>query len=111
MNTASGLLATWVFLAFAVERLVELVMNIVPALDKRRILGVNVPTLLALVLSLVLAYGAGLDFFTMFGISFKWNPVGPAVSGFFMGGGSNLVHDIVEWVNAKKTMARLRSMG
>lgn len=110
MNTAGGLLATWIFLAFAVERLVELVMNIVPSMDKKRVLGIQIPILLAMVLSLGLAYGAGLDFFNMFGICFKWPMVGPAISGLFMGGGSNLVHDIVEWVNAKKTLARLRSM-
>lgn len=110
MNTASGLLATWVFLAFAVERLVELVMNVVPMLDKKRVFGIQIPTLLAMALSLFLAYGSGLDFFAMFGISFQWRPVGPAITGLFMGGGSNLVHDIVEWVNAKKTMARIRCM-
>jgi hypothetical protein len=111
MNTAGGLLATWVFLAFAVERLVELLVNIVPTMDKKKVLGIQVPTLLAMTLSLGLAYGAGLDFFAMFGIGFKWRLAGPAISGLFMGGGSNLVHDIVEWVNAKKTMAKLRSMG
>ena len=110
MSTAGGLLATWVFLAFAVERLVELVMNILPTLDRKKVLGVQVPTLLALVLSMVLAYGAGLDFFRIFGISFKWCLVGPAMTGLFMTGGSNLVHDIVEWVNAKKIMAKIRCM-
>ncbi len=111
MTTAGGLLATWIFLAFAVERLVELAINIAPALDKKRVFGIQVQTLLAMVVSLGLAYGAGLDFFAMFGIGFKWRLAGPAISGLFMGGGSNLVHDIVEWVNAKKTMAKLRSMG
>ena len=85
----------------------ELVLRLVPQLDKRHVGGLPVPVLLAFVLALLLAYGAGLDFFAIFGVQFAWPVVGPLLSAIFMVGGSNLIHDLVGWVQAAKEGARL----
>lgn len=53
-------------------------------------------------LSILLAFGAGLDFFVMFGIPFSIPYVGIILSGFFVSGGTKLVHDIIEWVAGKQ---------
>jgi hypothetical protein len=100
------MLLAWAFLAFAVERLVELVLKMLPFIDKSKISQVDIGMALALLLSSVLAFGANLDFFKMFEIEFSWPYVGPAISALFMTGGSQLVHDITEWVKANKDFAK-----
>ncbi|MGI6344472.1 MAG: hypothetical protein ACOX18_05330 [Bacillota bacterium] len=55
--------AVWLFLAMVMERSVELVVRIVPGLNSRKLWGLSVPALVAFLFSLVLAYGANLDFF------------------------------------------------
>ncbi|NLY53737.1 MAG: hypothetical protein GX060_03820 [Firmicutes bacterium] len=100
-------LMVWLFLSFTVERIVELILCLIPQLDaKRQIAGINVPGLLAFVVALVLSYGAQLDFFQMFGVSFQWPAIGPLLSAFFMVGGSGVIHDLIGWVNAAKENSR-----
>ena len=93
------ILTTWLFLAFVVERVTELLLNMFPGI---RTLYEKAPDILALTLSILLALGAGLDFFGMFGIPFSIPYVGIILSGFFMSGGTKLVHDIIEWVGGKQ---------
>lgn len=100
------LLLAWLFLAFVVERLVEVVLKVFPWFDKKRIVFVDVAMILALAFSLVIAFGANLDFFQMFGIEFAWPYVGPVVAAILMMGGSNLVHDIIKWVEASKDVTK-----
>ncbi len=107
MNTGPmTLLLAWLFLAFVVERLVEVVLKLFPWFDKKRIIYVDVAMILALAFSLVIAFGANLDFFQMFGIEFAWPYVGPVVAAILMMGGSNLVHDIIKWVEASKDVTK-----
>ena len=93
------ILTTWLFLAFVVERVTELLLNMFPGI---RTLYEKAPDILALALSILLAFGAGLDFFAMFAIPFTIPYVGIILSGFFMAGGTKLVHDIIEWVAGKQ---------
>lgn len=100
------LLVAWVFLAFAVERMVELFLKMFPFVDKTKVSQVDIGMILSLLLSLVLAFGARLDFFAMFEIEFAWPVVGFILSALFMTGGSQLVHDITGWVTANKEKAK-----
>jgi hypothetical protein len=94
--------AVWLFLAMVMERSVELVVRIVPGLNSRKLWGLSVPALVAFLFSLVLAYGANLDFFALFEFEFEWDFLGPFFSALFMTGGSSLLHDLMEWVRASK---------
>ncbi len=107
-----SVLVLWVFLAFVVERIVEVVLKVFPSLDKKKFLGVETPLLLSFVFSLITAVGANLNFFDLFGICFRWYFVGYIFSALTMTGGSNLLHDIVEWVRTGKelTCARFRNV-
>jgi len=96
------LLMVWLFLAFVIERLVEVLVKLLPFLQEITIKQVNVEMLLSLLAALVLSFGANLDFFKLFSIDFQWPYVGCVLSAFFMAAGSNVVHDITEWVKASK---------
>ena len=94
------ILTTWLFLAFVVERVTELLLNMFPGI---RDIYEKAPDILALALSILLALGAGLDFFGMFGIPFSIPYVGIILSGFCMSGGTKLVHDLLEAVSQLKS--------
>lgn len=96
----------WLFLAFTVERIVELLLLLVPKLDKKQFLGVDLPVCLSLIFSLILAFGARLDFFEIFGVSFRWPEVGTVLTAIFMVGGSSAIHDVLGWLNASKINTR-----
>lgn len=96
----------WLFCSFAVERLVEQLMRVWPSLHKRQLAGIDVPTIISFALALFLAYGARIDFFAIFQIEFAWPSFGPLLSAVFMAGGSNAVHDMLEWVKASKEGAK-----
>lgn len=106
MDSPIGILVVWLFMAFVVERLVEVVLRVFPMFDHKKIGMVNIAMVLTLVFSLVIAFGASLDFFEMFGITFQWPYVGPVVSALLMMGGSSLVHDVIQWVQANKETAK-----
>lgn len=99
-------ITTWLFLSFTVERLVELVLQIFPILHKKKVMAVDIGLLLGLMFSLILSYGARLNFFEVFDIRFVWPELGPFFTALFMAGGSNFVHDITEWVKASKENAK-----
>ncbi len=101
-----GLITTWLFLSFTVERLVELVLQLFPILHKRKIRAVDIGLLLSLGFSLVLSYGARLNFFELFDIRFIWPHLGPFFTALFMAGGSSVVHDLTQWVKASKENAK-----
>lgn len=98
-------LVIWLFLAFVVERLVEGVKVIFPAvkrLQKSYENEVAVPLLIALVFSGVIIYGTDLDFFRMFNLDFKIPYAGIVVTAFFTALGTPVVHDVISWVENKK---------
>lgn len=109
MSVRHDLVILWFFLAFAVERFVEIIVNVVPGIHRRRLLGVEVPVLLAFVLSLTIAMGTALDFFQVFNIEFRWPCEGYVLTALVMAGGSNLIHDIVSWVRAGKEARQIRA--
>lgn len=102
-------LLTFLFLAFVIEKLVEVVFGVIPFFDHKKILLIDVAKVLALIFGLVFAWGASLDFFALFEIPFAWPYVGFVVSALIMMGGSSLVHDITEWIAAKKSEAKAQS--
>lgn len=107
MVNGMSILLVWFFLAFIVERIVELVLKLLPVLDHTKLIGIDTPMFLSLLISLVLAFGANLDFFQMFHIDFGWLYIGPVVSAILMMGGSNLVHDIIDWISSAKQNAKI----
>ena len=64
------LIAVWLFLAFVIERLVEVIVKLMPFLKQLNIQEVNIEMFLALAASLVIAFGTELDFFKIFTIEF-----------------------------------------
>lgn len=92
----------WFFVALAVERLVEIILTMLPALQKGKPFGIDVGLLLAFAFSLILAYGVPLDVFDLVGFSPQWVWLGPFVSALFLTGGSNMLHDLAEWLKATK---------
>ena len=99
-------ITVWLFLSFTLERIVGLLLSVFPRLDKKQVVGVDIPVILALVLALVLSFGAHLNFFEIFAVDFQWPFVGNFLTAFFMVGGSSVVHDILGWVNASKENSR-----
>lgn len=102
LNTVAAMITIFLFLSFLVERLVEWVVRLVPPLADVEIKYVNLQMVLAVLFSLILAFGAKLDFFVMMGIPFFWPYVGIILTAIVMSGGSNFVHDIIGWVEAQK---------
>jgi len=106
LNTVAAMITIFLFLSFLVERLVEWVVRLIPPLDDVEIKFVNIQMVLAVLFSLILAFGAKLDFFVMMGIPFYWPYVGIILTAIIMSGGSNFVHDIIGWVEARKELAK-----
>lgn len=103
MLTIVGVLIfAWIFLAYVVERMVEATVTIFPGLDKRTLFKSPLNLLIALFYSVVIAFGAKLDFFVMFGLAFAWTWVGPLVAALLMAGGSKVAHGILKWYFANK---------
>lgn len=97
----SGVLV-WLFLSFIVERITEWFVKLFPKLEKIKVGAVNVEMLIAFIVSLLLAFSAKLDMFALFDVSMRFEVVGIIASAIFMSGGSNLVHDVIEWVRTSK---------
>ena len=95
LSVRADLVVLWSFLAFAVERFVEIIVKLIPSIHKKRLLGIEVPVLLAFFLSLIIAMGTALDFFQVFSIEFFWPCVGYILTALVMTGGSNLTHESV----------------
>ena len=101
------LISAWLFLSLVVERVVELTLCMMPYLDDLRLLGINMPVALALVLSPLLSFGAQLSFFEIFEISFRWPWLGYLLTAFFMVGGSGAIHDVLGWIKGQKENSRV----
>lgn len=105
LATAAAVFVTWFFLAWAVERITEILGRFFPVL-KGALFGVPGLMYVALGISVFLAYGAGLDFFEMFQIKFLWPNCGQAISGLIMAGGSEGVHAFLDKWIAEKQLVR-----
>jgi len=91
-------LFAWVFLAVITERFVEVLTKLIPALDQVTIKEFDLKLAIAFAAGLVLAIGAGLDFFDMVGIEFGWPYVGQVITAFFIMAGSNYINDIISMI-------------
>lgn len=87
----------WLVMGFAVERLTELVVKLIPVLEKAEIKAVKVPMAIALVFAIVITLGAPqLDFFKLLGAEYQFPYVGQIVSALFIAGGSELIHKVIK---------------
>ena len=96
----------WIFLAFVVERLSEYIGKLVPAIEKLENQFVNTKLVIAFSFSLLLSFGAKLDFFTPFEIVFAFPHVGTILTAVFLSGGSNAVHDVLGFVRNLKDQTK-----
>jgi hypothetical protein len=76
-------------LSILCEAVVEWLKGIVPALA-----GVAVQ-IAALVVGLVLAFGAGQNLFALIGVEFAYPIVGTVLAGIVVSRGSNYIHDLI----------------
>ena len=103
------LVFVWLFVAFAIERIIEIITNAAPILNRIKIEHFNVKMILSFIFGIIISMGIGLNFFEMFNISFKINYLGEIISALFIMGGSNVIHDIVDWISANKNVAKANS--
>ena len=80
---------TLFILSVLCEAVVEWVKGIVPALA-----GVGAQ-IAALVVGLVLAFGAGQNLFNLIGVEFAYPIVGTVLAGIVVSRGSNYIHDLI----------------
>ena len=95
-------IASWLIISVAVERLIEVIVRAIPYIDTINIKNLNIKLIMAFGFGLVFSYGAQLDFFKMFGITFIFPYVGEAVTALFIMGGSNYVAEIVSFVRKSR---------
>ncbi len=95
-------LVSWVVISVVVERLVEVISKMFPILNHLKLKLLEAKLVLALVIGLLLSFGASLDFFSMFGIEFKILYVGEIISAIFIAAGSNYVHDLISYISVKR---------
>lgn len=96
------LVTAWLFLSFVVERLTDVTINLLPFFKKLDIVEVDIEKVIALIYALLITLGANIDLFAMFEIQYELPYVGAILSAILMMGGSNLIHDIVSWINSNK---------
>jgi hypothetical protein len=102
VNILDEVFIKWMFFAWAIERLVEVSISIIPWLDKKKLGGVCVPLVLAFVYGLLFSYGSGYDLFSDLGFEFEWMFISPFITALLLVGGSSLIHDLVGFVKNKK---------
>lgn len=98
--------ASILVLAFIVERLVEIITNIFPQLNKIKVEKVNVKMLLTLIISLVVCIGANIDILQLIEVDVNMPYLGNVFSAILMSGGSEILHDIIDWIKANKDKAK-----
>ena len=88
-------LIAWLFLSVIVERIVEVLVKLVPVIGEIRIKQFDIKMLIAFVFGAVFVFGADLDFFRMVNIEFTLPYVGYIVSSIFVMAGSGYISDII----------------
>ena len=95
-------LIAWLFLSVIVERMVEVLVRLIPALDDVHIKQLDIKMLIAFVFGAVFVFGADLDFFRMVNIDFTLPYVGYVVSSVFVMAGSGYISDIIAQLGRTK---------
>ena len=80
---------TLFILSVLCEAVVEWLKDLVPALTG------TAAKVAALVVGLVLAFGAGQNLFDLIGVEFKYAVVGVVLAGVVVSRGSNYIHDLI----------------
>ena len=92
----------WAFLSIVVERIIEIIVRLFPILDDIKIKELDIKLGIAFIFGLVLAFGAQLEFFSMFNIEFHYLYVGQIISAIFIMAGSNYIHDLISALNRSR---------
>lgn len=95
MNTVVLVLMT----AVTVEALVEYAKTVVKAVQAGQA-KTAVTQLAAVLLSVLLCFAAGADFYTALGVEFAWPWVGTLLTGIFASRGANFVSDLIKRLQA-----------
>ena len=90
---------TVIILATLCEAVVEWLKDLVPKIEGT---GAKVA---ALVVGLILAFGASQNIFALIGIEFLYPAVGFILSGILISRGSNYLHDVIARIGGSKTGA------
>ena len=91
----SDLFTTLVILAVICEATVEWVKHLLPEFPNRGLVDEGI----ALVMGLVLAYGADMDLLGILEIEFAVPHVGMALAGLAIARGAGYIHDLVDRIN------------
>lgn len=100
------LLFVWLFLAFAVERMVEYTLKLFPIIDKKKISGIDTGMLISLIYAIPIAIFVRLDFFSLLDIKANAPLLGYIIAAFFMAGGTEAVHTIINWMKNNKELVK-----
>jgi len=95
-------IASWLVISIVVERLVEIIAEMFPAIHKLDNKYVEPKLIIALGLGFLFSFGANLNFFAMFGIIFTFPYVGESVSAVFIAAGSAYVHRVISEITAQR---------
>lgn len=109
-----GLLTALLVFTVLTERTTEQTLKIFPFLDHKKWFGIPSPLLVALFWASVFAWGGGINFFAVFGLTFQWAWIGLIVTSILMTGGSSGVHFVInstvqETTNAATTVGAFGS--
>ena len=94
------------FIAFIVEKIVEILSEILPILNTVQKEKVNVKSLIALLVSLVICIGANIDILYLTSVQLNVPYAGNIISALLMSSSSEVLHDIIDWIKANKTIAK-----
>jgi len=95
-------LIAWLFLSVIVERIVEVLVRLVPAIGDIHIKQFDIKMLVAFIFGAIFVFGADLDFFKMVNIEFTLPYVGYVVSSIFVMAGSGYISDIIAQLGRAK---------
>lgn len=95
-------LIAWLFLSVIVERIVEVLVKLIPVIDNVKIKQFDIKMLIAFIFGAVFVFGADLDFFRMVNIEFTLPYVGYVVSSVFVMAGSGYISDIISQLGRVK---------
>lgn len=87
------LAAMLLLLAVFTERLTDWVKSVTAV-------NGNYSKIVALIIALIFAFGANIDFFTVAGIQFAWPVVGKVLTGIVISGGANYAQDLLDLITS-----------
>lgn len=89
----------WLALAVVIEYLIDILKQAFPILDSK-VTGIDGERVLAIFISLIICFGAQIDFFSMLGVTYNIPFVGYIFSAVLIAGGSGKLHDFIKALTA-----------